>query len=139
MTSVAAKPHQNMKEAVKPVVSDKSHVAGSASAEHANHIKTVFAKAGVLVKLGFEQYSKLPSNQRTAAVIAGLVLLFWPLFGVLMISPWIVFGIILAYSFLYTFPVFVQDLEEALLTETAISDKVFHLSRKLLLILSLPS
>jgi hypothetical protein len=124
MTTVTAKPHQHTKEAAKPSTSDKNQATTSASVDHVNHIRTLFAKAGVLAKLGLEQYSKLPSNQRTGAIIAGLVLLFWPLFGVLMISPWVVFGVVLAYSLLYTFPVFVQDLEEAVIAETSISDKV---------------
>ncbi len=98
--------------------------SGKKSEAHPNYIKYGFAKSAQVFKVGMTQFDKLTNNQRVGAGVAAFFLLFWPLFGLLMFSPWLLTASIIAYSLLYGFPSFVADLEEAIITETNISEPV---------------
>lgn len=91
---------------------------------HQNFIKPTFRKTGQLYKMGRQQYDKMPANQRLGAGVALFVLLFWPLFGLVMLSPWILAAIVFVYSALFGFTTFIQDLEEAITSEMPLSENV---------------
>jgi ABC-type multidrug transport system permease subunit len=70
------------------------------------------------------QLEKLPQAQRMGILAVAAFILFWPLFGVVMVVPWIFGGFILAYSLLLGFETLVNHTEEALLNELTLSPAV---------------
>lgn len=105
----------------------------------ANYIKLAFTKAAQIGKLGTDQLAKLNQNQRIGAGIAAAVLLFWPLLSILILAPWILLAVIIGYSLMFGgFPRFVADLEEAIIVETNISEKVLNVYIDCILFFRMP-
>lgn len=118
---------QDQKSSSKDAGSQKKDQQQPGSAPviaHQNFIRPAFRKTGQAFNMARQQYDKLPGNQRLAAGVAVFVLLFWPLFGLVMLSPWLLAATIVVYSVLFGFTAFVQDLEEAITSEMPLSENV---------------
>lgn len=102
----------------------KAEVPAAGEMSHVNHVRTVFAQAGRIGKMGWAQLQKLEQNHRIVVGIVALLCLILPLFIFSMMVPWVLAAVIAVYSYLFTFPVLIRDLEEAIISETPISEAV---------------
>lgn len=103
---------------------DGQAASGEIRVSSQNFIRTGLHSAVQAYGLVAGQLEKLPQAQRMGVLAIAAFILFWPLFGVVMVVPWIFGGFILAYSLLLGFETLINHTEEALLNELTISPAV---------------
>jgi len=120
-------PNFSMASEAEAVGKEQQHKPGMgmnlSAAQHQNYIRPAFVKSGQVIRFSKDFYAGLSQNQRIGGTVGLFVMLFWPLFGFMMMAPWLLAGAILVYSLLFSFTGFVQDLEESILKEIPLSEQ----------------